>query len=450
MTNRRLAANMRRIRLILALLAISAPLFSIACSAGPDTEPGAVHVLTTDGVVNPVMERYLDRGIDNAEDEEAAAVVIQLDTPGGLVSSMDDIIQRILGAEVPVIVYVAPSGGQAASAGTYITYASHVAAMAPGTVIGSATPISGTGEDLDGDLRNKVIENSVSKIRGLAELRDRNADWAEDAVREGLSANSAEAVEMNIVEYVATDIDDLMEQVDGDEVVLENGEEVVLATDGAQLAYNDQNFIENFLDILADPNIAFILLSLGSLAIFIEIIHPGAIFPGVFGVISLLMGFFALSVIPFNWAGVALIIFAFILFGLELFVTSGGVLGVGGAVALILGGFLLTSGNPESFQVSPWLIYTMAAFLGLLVIFVFVNILSIRRRPATVGVETMVGRRAIARSPLDPQGFVFFDGEYWRAESEEETIDPGEQVIITELKGLRLKVRRDQQEGAQS
>ena len=443
MTSTRRRVYARGTRVVLALFAIIAPLFSAACSAGPDTEPGAVHVLTTDGDVNPVMVRYIDRGISKAEDEDAAAVVIRLDTPGGLVTSMDDIIERILEAEVPVVVYVWPPGSHAASAGTYITYASHVAAMAPATRIGAATPIQGTGEDLEGDLRNKVINDSVEKIRELAELRGRNADWGEEAVREGASAGASRALELNIVEYIAEDLDDLLSQIDGHEVELQNGEELVLSTADAEVAFNDTNFVEDFLDVLADPNIAFLLLSLGSLAIFIEIIHPGAIFPGVFGVISLLMAFFALSVIPFNWAGVALIMFAFVLFGLELFVTSGGVLGLGGAVALVLGGFLLTSGNPEGFTVSPWVVWGVAIVLGMMVIFAFVNILSIRRKPPTVGVETMVGRQAVARSAIDPQGFVFMDGEYWRAESEGGSIPQGSRVIITELKGLKLKVKRD-------
>ncbi len=448
MTKARVYANAKQLRLLVAAFAILLTAISFACSDGPDTPPGAVHVLTTDGDVNPIMERYIDRGIDAAEDEEAAAVVIRLDTPGGLLTSMDDIIERILASDVPVIVYVWPSGGQAASAGTYITYASHVAAMSPGTVIGAATPISGSGEDLGDDLRDKLIGNSVAKIRGLAELRDRNPDWAEDAVRDGISANSIEAVDLNIVEYVAEDMDALLEAVDGDTVELPGGREQVLMTQGVRVAYNDQTFVEKILDLIADPNIAFLLLSLGSLALFIEIIHPGGIFPGVFGVISLLLAFFALSVIPFNWAGVALIMIAFILFGLEIFVTSHGVLGVGGAIALIFGGFILTSGNPEQYQVSPWVVFTLAGILGSLVIFVFVNVVRIRHMPAKMGQETVVGRRAVARSALSPEGFVLMDGETWTAQAEGGSIQPGESVIVTEIKGLRLKVRKATPEGA--
>jgi membrane-bound serine protease (ClpP class) len=314
--------------------------------------------------------------------------------------------------------------------------------MAPGTTIGSATPISGSGDDLGDDLRNKLIGNSVSKIRGLAELRGRNADWGEDAVRDGISAHSGEAIELNIVEYIADDLDDLLAQIDGVEVKMDDGRELVLNTEGAEIAYNDTNFIEDFLAVIADPNIAFLLLSLGSLAIFIEIIHPGGIFPGVFGVISLLLGFFALSVLPFNWAGVALIMFAFILFGLEMFITSHGVLGTGGAVSLILGGMLLTSGNPPEFRVDLWVVLAIAAPMIGLAVLVMLNAARIRGLPAQIGIETVVGRTAVARSPLNPAGFVFMDGEYWSAEAENGEVNAGERVLITQIKGLRLKVKK--------
>jgi membrane-bound serine protease (ClpP class) len=437
------------VRIILALFAVLAGASIFACAgSGPDAEPGAVHVLTTDSHVGPVMERYIDRGIDQAEDADAEAVVIRMDTPGGLLSSMDDIIQRILSSKVPIVLYVWPSGGQAASAGTYIAYASQVIVMSPGTTIGAATPISGSGEDLNEDLRNKLVNSSVAKIREYAELRGRNGDWAEDAVRTGASASAFEAVDLNIADYVADDLPELLRLIDGLEVGLPNSETTVLETADAQLAYNDTNFIEDILDILADPNIAFLLLSLGSLALFIEIIHPGAIFPGTFGVIALLLGFFALSVLPFNWAGVALIMFAFFLFGLELFVTSGGVLGIGGAVSLVLGGMLLTSGNPPEFQVDKWVIIAVTVPLAGMVLFVLVNVVRIRKQPARMGIETIVGKSAVARSALAPSGMVSMDGEYWSAESEGEPIEPGDKVIVIEVRGLRLKVRRDNPEGA--
>ncbi|MCH8814033.1 MAG: nodulation protein NfeD [Chloroflexi bacterium] len=443
---------LRRLRIGGAILAITLGALIFACGGGLGAAPGSVHVLTTNGTVGPVMDRYLGRGIDTAEDEDAAAVVIRLNTPGGLLSSTDDIDSRILNAEVPIVVYVWPTGAQAASAGTFITMASHVAAMAPSTVIGSATPVGGGGEDIEGDLGNKVTENAVAKIRAMADLRGRNADWAESAVRDGISAEQNEALELNVIDYIASDLDDLLAQIDGEEVELSSGAQVTLNTADAPVAFNNTNFIEDFLAIIADPNIAFLLLSLGSLAIFIEIINFGAIFPGVFGVIALLLGFFALSVLPFSWAGVALILFAFMLFGLELFVTSGGVLGIGGVFALVLGGLLLMSDNPPEFgadfEVSRWLVFSLAAVLGAMVLFVLANIIRIRKAPVAVGVETMIGKQAVVRTALDPSGYVFLEGEAWAADIEGgQDVESGEHVIITEVHGLRLKVKKEESEG---
>jgi membrane-bound serine protease (ClpP class) len=433
----------RPLRLVIAAVLLVLGVVGFACGGGPGAPPDAVHVLTADSVVGPVMERYLDRGIDGAEDEAGQAVVIRLDTPGGLITSMNDIVKRILSSEVPVIVYVSPQGGKAASAGTFITMAAHVAAMAPATTIGAATPVGTGGEEIQGPLADKVTNDAAAQIRRLAELRGRNGDWAESAVRDAESANDSQALELNVVDLLASDLDELLDAVDGREVTLHSGREVTLQTAGAEVVFNDMNLIERFLDIIADPNIALLLLSLGTLAIFVELLHPGVIFPGVFGVIALILGFFALSVLPFNWAGVALIILAFILFGLEIFVPSGGILGVGGAVALVLGGLLLTSGNPPEFQVSRWLLLGLAATMGAIVIFVFVNIMRIRMMPAQMGMESIVGRAAVTRSALDPEGFVFFDGERWSAESEEGTIGEGERVVITEVHGLKLRVKKE-------
>ena len=439
--------RIRPLRLAVAGALSALSVVGFACGGGPGAPPDAVHVVTAHGVVGPVMERYLDRGIGAAEDEDAQAVVIRLDTPGGLITSMNDIVKRILSSEVPVIVYVSPQGGQAASAGTFITMAAHVAAMAPATRIGAATPVGSGGEEIQGPLGEKVTNDAAEQIRALAELRGRNQDWAERAVREAEAANATKALKENVVDLLANDLDELLDSVDGRQVTLYPDRQVTLETADAEVVFNDMNLIERFLDIIADPNIALLLLSFGTLAIFIEIVHPGVIFPGVFGGIALILGFFALSVLPFNWAGVALIVFAFILFGLEIFVPSHGILGVGGVVALILGGLLLTSGNPPEFQVSRWLLIGIAAVMGAMVLFVFVNIMRIRMMPAQMGMETIVGREAVARSALNPGGFVFFDGERWSAESEEGTIEEGERVVITEVHGLKLKVKKQRPEG---
>ena len=430
----------RRLRWAGSLAVLFGSLVLVAAACGPGGAPGAVHILTTDGDVNPVMERYIDRGIDNAEDHQATAVVIRIDTPGGLSTSMEDIVQRILAADVPVIVYVWPPGGRAASAGTFITMAAHVAAMAPSTRIGAAHPVGAGGEDIEGNLGDKVTNDAVALIKSIAHERGRNEQWAEDAVRKSVSIFQDEAVEINVVDLVADDLPSLLAAVDGRTVQLPQ-REAVLATSNAPLVYNDMNAIERFLDIISDPNITFLLLGLGSLALLYEVMAPGHIFPGVFGAIALIIAFFSLSVLPFNWAGLALILVAFILFALELFITSHGILGIGGVVALILGGLLLTSGNPPEFQVSKWLIYGLAAGIGAFFLFVVTSIIRVRRMPAVV-TTTLVGRQAVARSPLDPTGMVFLDGEYWSATVEEGRVEPGERVVVTGMQGLRLTVSK--------
>jgi membrane-bound serine protease (ClpP class) len=422
-----------------------------ACS-GPRAEPGAVHVLTAQGNVGPVMARYIDRGLDHAESEQAAAVVIELDTPGGLLTSMDDIVKRILAARVPVAVYVWPPGGKAASAGTFIVMASHLAAMAPGTSIGAATPVSISGEG-DQALADKATNDAAARIRDIALLRGRNPDWAEAAVRQAASASSEEALRIGVVDMVAPSLPDLLRQMDGRQVTLQDGRTLTLQTATAPLVRNPVGLAERALDLLADPNIALLLLSLGTLALAYEIFNPGAIFPAVFGIIAIILGFFALTVIPFNWAGLALVLVGLALLVLEGFVTSHGVLGVGGAISLVLGALFLTGGNPRfagpDIEVNRWLVYGLAGGLGLFFAFVATNVIRARRQPALMGPETMVGRTAIARSPLNPAGMVFIDGEYWQAEAEDGEVQPGEVVVVTARQGLRLRVRKApwQQEG---
>jgi|DewCreStandDraft_5_1066085.scaffolds.fasta_scaffold00393_59 membrane-bound serine protease (ClpP class) len=437
--NRRWARSLRLVSLLALLLGMAS-----AC-AGPEAEPGAVHVLTAQGNVGPVMARYIDRGIDHAEDEGAAAVVIQLDTPGGLLTSMDDIVKRVLAARVPVVVYVWPPGGRAASAGTFIVMAAHVAAMAPGTSIGAAAPVS-LGSESDETLRDKATNDAAARIRDIALLRGRNADWAEAAVREAASASSDEALRIGVVDMVAPSLSDLLRRLDGRQVTLQDGSTVTLRTASAPVVSNGISLAERALDLLADPNIALLLLSLGTLALAYEIFNPGAIFPGVFGIIAIILGFFALTVIPFNWAGLALVLVGLALLVLEGFITSHGVLGIGGAISLVLGALFLTGGNPRfagpDIEVNRWLVIGLASALGLFFAFVATNVVRARRQPALMGPETMVGRRAVARSPLNPSGFVLVDGEYWQAEAEDGDVQPGETVVVTAREGLRLRVRR--------
>ena len=411
-----------------------------ACATSVQVE-GAIHVLTADGTVDQVMARYVDRGIDEAERKHAVAVVIKVDTPGGLDSAMRDIVKRINASKVPVITYVSPAGARAASAGTFIVMAGHVAAMAPNTAIGAAHPVGAGGEDIPGTLGDKVTNDAVAYIRGIANERGRNADWAERAVRNSESVDSGEAVSLHVVDFEARSLDAVIQQADGRSVDVQ-GQPGTLHLLDAPVVENNPTIIEQFLKIISDPNIAFLLLSLGALALVFEFVVPGHILPGVFGAIALLVGFFALGTLPVNWAGVALIVLAFILFAAEVYVAGFGVLGVGGIVSLILGGLILTSSNNPEFQVNRWLLVAIAVVIGAFFLSAVASLIRTRRAPAYTGSQALVGRLAVARTPLDPEGLVFLEGARWRATAEDAPVAEGERVRVTEVDGLRLKVKK--------
>ncbi len=429
----------RRVRLLLIIALVAG---GLAASCAARNVRDSVMILTANSDVNPVMQRYIDRGIGDAEQGGAKAVVIRLDTPGGQSDSMDKIVQRIQSAKVPVIVYVAPSGARAASAGTFITLAAHVAAMAPATNIGAAHPVSATGGDIGGTLGTKVENDAAAKIRALAEAHGRNADWAEAAVRQSVSATVNQAVQQHIVDYEATNISDLLTKADGRTVTVNNRPRTLSGLASAPRVTENMTLIERLLLVLSDPNIAFLLLTLGGLGLLIELIHPGIFFPGVFGVIALILAFFALGTLPVNWAGVALIGLAFAFFAAEVYVGGFGALGLGGAISLVAGGLILVSGSNPELQVSRWLVMAMGAVVAAFFLMVVRTLLRARRMPATVGVQAMIGRHAIARSDLAPQGFVFLQGERWKAVAEDGPVRSGETVIVTAVRGLTLTVRR--------
>jgi membrane-bound serine protease (ClpP class) len=390
----------------------------------------------------------VDRGIDTAERSDARALVLRLDTPGGLDTSMREVIQRIEASRVPVIVYVAPSGARAASAGTFITMAGHVAAMAPNTTIGAATPINSDGQDIEGALGRKVTNDSVAYIRGIAELRGRNADWAEQAVRDAAAITATEAASIHVVDFVANGLDELLRQSDGRSVEVRTEaagvQSVTLRTAGAAVFENDTSIFEEILNVLADPNIAFLLLSLGGLALLSEIFHP-TFFAGTFGVIALILAYFSLGALPTNWAGVALIFFGFVLLGSEIFVSGFGVLGIGGVIALILGGLILTGNNDApSFQVSRWLVISLGAVIGAFFLLFVSALVRARRMPHHSGRESLIGAKGTTRTRLDPKGVVLVSGETWDATSEDDyPIEPDAPIIVTATEGLRLRVKRD-------
>lgn len=404
-------------------------------------------MLTVKGTINPVLTDYIGRGIDQAGETGAQAVIIQMDTPGGLDTAMRDIIQSIINARVPVVVYVSPAGARAASAGTYITMAAHVAVMAPNTAIGAATPVAlgAEGEaQMSEEMKKKIINDAIAYIRDIAETHGRNAEWAEKAVREGASATSQEALELNVIDMIAPDLDTLVTQLDGRQVTLLDGSVVTLNTQGASINHVEMKLIEDFLYAIADPNIAYLLLSLAMLGIMVEIFNPGLIFPGVVGAISLLLAFFSLGVLPVNWAGVLLIALAFGLFIGEVLTTTFGLFTMGGVISLVIGSLILFKGGSPLFRVDPWLIAIVTTIIAAVFAFVINRAIRAHRKQASTGREELVGKRAIVKVVLDPEGTVFYKGERWTAVSDQGRLEPGEEVIITSVDGLTLHVIKKQ------
>ncbi len=423
---------------ILLLLGLALLVSGEVSAAGPQ-----IDVLRVDGTVNPVLAGYIDRGIESAEKHGATACIIKLDTPGGLDSSMRDIVQDILEADVPVVVYV-PPGSRAASAGAFITLAAHVAAMAPGTEIGAAHPV-GIGEEIDDVMEEKVVNDAVAYIRSIAEFRGRNADWAEAAVRESKSSPALEALELGVIDIMADNLDQLIIQLDGREVTLLSGQVVTLNTENTDINYIDMGVIERFLFIISDPNIAYILLSLGMLGIFFEFASPGTIIPGVVGAICLFLAFYSLGMLPVNYAGVILIVLAFALFVADIFIASHGLLTLGGIASLSVGSVMLL-GDPM-FHINRGLIAGVIVVIVLFFAFVLRAVVLSRRAQQQTGREAMVGKVAVARTPLDPSGTVFVRGERWEAILDQGRAEPGEEVLITKIEGLKMWVTKKKEEG---
>lgn len=429
------------LRVMRLMLVLAALLLASTFVVEAQTEQSRIDVLKVKGTINPVLVDYIARGIDDAAFEGAQAVIIQMDTPGGLDTAMRDIIQSIVNSRIPVIVYVSPAGARAASAGAYITLSAHVAVMAPNTAIGAATPVSMGGGEMSDEMKAKIINDAIAYIKDLANSRGRNADWAERAVREGISATSAEALELNVIDMIAPDLETLITELDGREVTLLDGSVVTLDTGGAPINNVLMKTIERFLYAIADPNIAFLLLSMASLGIMIEIFNPGLIFPGIVGAISGILAFYALGQLPVNIAGVLLIVLAFGLFIGEVLTTSFGLFTVGGVASLVIGSLILFQGaDPAVFRVDPWLIGIMTVLVTLFFAFVVARVILAHRKRATTGKEEIIGRRAVVREKIDPEGTVFFKGELWSAIADSGPIEPGEEVTVTEIDGLILRV----------
>jgi membrane-bound serine protease (ClpP class) len=401
-----------------------------------------VVMLVINGGINPATADYIHEGIERARTGGAEAVLIQMDTPGGLLDSTKSIVKEILGSPVPVIVYVAPSGAGATSAGVFVTMSAHVAVMAPGTNIGAAHPVAGQGQDIDGDMREKVENFAVSLNRTIAQQRGRNVEWAEKAVRESVSITETEAVELNVVDLVSRDVNELLRQVDGREVDLD-GRPAVLETAGAAIEHHQMSLRQKLLNIIASPNLAYLLMMAGMLGLYVEFTHPGVLFPGVAGAICLLLALSAMQVLPINYAGLALIALGMVLLVAEVFLPSFGVLGIGGIVSFVLGSVLLFDTPDSTMTVDPGIIAAAAVSLGGFTLVVMFLVVRTQRQPSRVGMEGMVGQVGQVRRKLADRGLVkvFVHGEYWDAAAED-AVEVGDSVEVVSFAGTHMRVRR--------
>jgi membrane-bound serine protease (ClpP class) len=429
----------------LAWAVLVTAMFALAAGSAPRH---LVYVLRVEGVIDPPTAAYIKGGIAAGENARAQAVIISMDTPGGLDKSMRDITQAMLNAQVPVVVYVAPEGARAASAGAIITLASNIAAMAPSTNIGAAHPVAMGGGQMDKTMSEKVENDAAAFARGLAESRGRNQQWAEQVVRQSISSTAAEALKLHVIDLIADNQGDLLKQLDGRKVKLPRGA-VTLHTADAETEELPPTPVERFLHVLSDPNLAYIFLVIGIFGIIFELQSPGAILPGVIGAICLIMGFYSLAVLEANLAGLLLIILGIGMLVADIWAPSHGVLTIGGIVAFAIGSFMLYGSRSTPFLRVSWL--TIAIMTGLTALFfLFIVGLGVRAHwtRVTTGVEGLMGARGKARTVLKPEGSVFVSGELWRAVAEAgEQIEPGDDVEVVGMDGFTLRVRRREPSG---
>lgn len=485
-----------RIRFFAGFLILGAALFGVTAFAQPESGPKEGVILTLNGPVTPPVAQYLAREIGAASDAQKELVIIEIDTPGGLVDSMKTIIKAILASDTPVATYVSPQGARSASAGLYIMYAAHVSAMAPATNTGAATPVeiggppsedspfdeddpdqdeepapasedeSGADEGAESDaqesttavddetdaadsentspplanddaLRAKVINDSVAYIRALAEERGRNADWAESAVRDAVSITAREALELGVIEIVANDIDDLLTQMNSQTVTVASGEKT-LNTENLTLERVEATLVERILSFIADPNVAVILMSLATTGIIIEMWNPGSIFPGAVGIVCLVLGFYAFQVLPFNWLGLALMGVGVVFMILEAYTPTFGLIGLAG---LLLFGFGLFVVFPEGFRVSASVIGTILAIAGGLLALILFAVVGSRSHGPLIGAEAIRKREGVVDEWDGKEGWVIVEGERWRARADK-PLRPGDKVRVVEVDGLVLVVKQ--------
>jgi len=444
--------------LLLACLLWAGTLFAqspdISGAAQRDTGNIAV-LLSINGAIGPAMHDYIQRGLSKAAEQRAQVIILQIDTPGGLDVSMRKIIQGIIASPVPVVSFVAPGGARAASAGTYILYASHIAAMAPATNLGAATPVKidtlapapevldRTGERPDKSggqdaMTVKVINDAVAYIRGLAQMHGHNADWAEQAVREGASLTAAEALDKNVIDLVADDVSDLLAKIDGRTVDL-SGESIKLSTRSLTLERLEQDWRTRLLAVIADPNIAYILMLIGFYGLVLEFTLPGTIVAGVVGAISLLLALFAFQVLPINYAGLALILLGITFMLAEALLPGVGALGIGGIAAFVIGSIMLIDTEAPGYSISIPLIATFTLMSAGFFMLVFGMVLKSRKKPVITGIEELIHSTGEALEGFEQEGWVRIHGERWRARTHIPLL-PGQQIKVTAMQGLLLEV----------
>ncbi|MBM4264758.1 MAG: nodulation protein NfeD [Deltaproteobacteria bacterium] len=415
-----------------------------AIAAQPGKEGGQPHVdvISIDGSINPAVDDFIRESITRAKNGGARALIIQLDTPGGLLTSTRTIVKEMLGAHVPVMVWVGPSGAGAGSAGVFITMAAHIAAMAPGTNIGAAHPVAGGGQEVKGVMGEKIENFTASFGETIAQKRGRNTEWAIQAVRKSVAITEKEALKKNVIDIVATDVDDLLKQAQGRIVDLD-GKKQELDLKGVRVVRHDMSLKQKVLNTIADPNIAYLLMMAGILGLYMEFSHPGVIFPGVAGAICLLLAFASLQLLPINYTGLALILLGVALLVGEAFLPSFGVLGIGGIISLALGSLLLFDSELGDFGVDKPIIFTAVGTVGAFMLAISYLVFNSQQSKATMGMDGLIGEIGEVRGDkLSPAGKIFVHGEYWNAQAAHGEIGVGEKVKVIGYDGLCLKVSR--------
>jgi len=434
----------RKVRIAISLSAAILGLVLLLVAPAGAQAPGKVGVLNVKGAITPVVLSYLNRGLRYAQDGNVSLLVIQLDTPGGSVEIMKSLTDEMIRSSVPIAVWVGPEGARAASAGTFVVLAAHVAAMAPGTTIGAASVVSMQGQELDETSKAKITNDLTARIRNFTQRRGAQAqDWAERAVTEAIAATADEVYKLGVIDYIAPTIPDLLRQMDGMTVRVA-GKDTVLRTADLPVENLPMTLPEQFLHLITDPNIAFILLTLGLNGLLFELSSPGGFAAGIIGGICLVLGLYALGVLSVNWTGILFIILAFILFIVDIKAATHGVLTVGGIASFVFGALILFS-SPV-YTISRALVISVAGGTGAFFAFAVSKALMAQKRKPATGREGLIGMRAVVRIPLEPEGMVMLAGELWKARAEEGTIDSGQTVEVVGLEGFTVIVRAVQAE----